>query len=548
MEEDSKLYRSIYANAKFERNDIAPSPKAKLFDSVIIDDKESDRIPLKVEFIYDLQGMKGAYCSYEGQVINWTNAIFYKCQKKDLLTNEKEKALKETLNNVREYFSRMIRVKHTDLSSIGFKPETDHGVTIQIATYNTTTIGQSGITSYIKKTEMPCRSVITFATDFIPTAAENYDTDERFFFNVCVHELIHSIGFSRSFYESWVDKSTGMKYDDSFFKFRRGEYQKEFLQLCTPKAKEVAQKRFNKTKDQYGNPFCLEIEDLGGQGTQYVHPKATIFRQELMSGIASYDNVLSEVVLAIIDDMGWYTVNWSMAEPLAWGAKELLSAEELSRFTEKPAWKNLPESYLCHNTKYAVGHDYKSYGKCSGVDYNIVKDELELKKFGDLYIPDDGFISYNSPFDYTALKIFNNTCGKGKWAFVNEMGTNGTCLNGEISGDKFLVKYNNEEIECETGKKIGEWVCPDPKVIQKIDEFLNKEPYDYGHVKLYGEDHMSNAANSAISIFVVIVVLVVIVLVIWFFVNRKSFMARLCCCINSNDKEGTVGDDLLNII
>lgn len=535
MEEDTEMYKRMPPGATFKRNDVLPPKQAKAL-LVRVDDKESDRAPINIQVRYDLYSKKGCYCKNVGDVINWSEAINYECTQNDILTPVKEKALRDTLSNLQMYFKGMLNVRHTDVTDTvpGISSSSDHLITISTATFATTTLGFSQLKQYHKKTLRPVGSAITFSVAYLPTEAQNYDTKERFFFNLCVHEVMHSLGLVDFLYPHYIDKSTGMPYEKAKVTFKRSGINKNYHALCTPKAVEVAQRRFGRTTDKFGNKLCLEIEDLGGLGTVFAHPKATIYRQDLMAGIASHDSVLSEVVLSILEDMGWYTVNWSMAEPMTWGAKELLTEEELGNFTEKPAWKSIPKSYLCDNTKYATGHDFKSHGQCSGFDYDINQDILKLRQYLNLYIPSNYFISRNSPFDYLPIKNFENICGEGKWAFVNAEATSSICLSGRFDSDSFIVEYQGEEYECASeGDLINNtWVCPDPKQIKKIDDFLNTKPHDYGHVELYGETHMQN--EEVIKVIIIAGAVIALIIAI--------FIVICCCCIKQKQPDDVIGD------
>ena len=547
MKEDTEKYKRMFKDIDFENDDEKiPKRGTRGAGLVIIDDKESERTPIVIEIKYNFDEYKDEVCKKVGQVINWSEAINYTCKKEDIFDENKEKALKETMESVTSYFSRILKVKHDRLSISNLprlapsNPKADHVIEVTVATFSTTTLGSSKMMIRDYFTSRPLVSQIVFCSSFLPTVAENKNTDERYFFNVCVHETIHSIGFKSSLFNEWVDKSTGLRYKNPIKKFTRGQYNKVFTSLCTPKAKEVVQRRFGRTTDKYGNELCLELEDNGGSGTELSHPKSTLFRQDLMVGIASHDSVLSEIVLSVLDDMGWYTVNWSMAEQMIWGAKEFVSDEEFKNMIEKPAWKNLPKSYITKPGEINIGIDYKSYGSYEGITYNRTTDIYNITQYGDLYLPDDNIIGRNIVYDHVPLQNFDNTCGKDEWAFVNENRTNATCLKGIFDSGKFIVEINGDKQECKLGNKVGEWMCPDPEKIKKIDDYLKQPPHDYGHVKLYGENGMRNSTKIGIYVGCSCVVLLIIVGISIWYCCFKHHWLRCCCC---KSKQGFNTDD-----
>lgn len=63
----------------------------------------------------------------------------------------------------------------------------------------------------------------------------------------------------------------------------------------------------------------IELEDYGGSGTAGSHWEKRILHNEYMTGIASRNPVYSKFTLALFEDMGYYKVNWTVAEPLKFG-------------------------------------------------------------------------------------------------------------------------------------------------------------------------------------------------------------------------------------
>ena len=77
-----------------------------------------------------------------------------------------------------------------------------------------------------------------------------------------------------------------------------------------------------KVKEWSGCPTAvgMEIEDEGGVGTAGSHwerRNAGHWRGSYMTGMGS--GVLDAMTLAMFQDSGQYTVNWSAAEPMVWG-------------------------------------------------------------------------------------------------------------------------------------------------------------------------------------------------------------------------------------
>ena len=46
---------------------------------------------------------------------------------------------------------------------------------------------------------------------------------------------------------------------------------------------------------------------------------ASLLQNEAMTGVFTFDPVFSRLSLAVMEDSGWYTVDYSSASPLLWG-------------------------------------------------------------------------------------------------------------------------------------------------------------------------------------------------------------------------------------
>ena len=84
--------------------------------------------------------------------------------------------------------------------------------------------------------------------------------------------------------------------------------------LVTPKVKEEARQHFNCNTLE-----GAELENQGGKGTALAHLEKRLFENEGMTGIFTHNSVFSRLTLAVMEDTGWYKVNYQLAEPLQWG-------------------------------------------------------------------------------------------------------------------------------------------------------------------------------------------------------------------------------------
>ncbi|KAF5214102.1 hypothetical protein ECC02_013334 [Trypanosoma cruzi] len=146
-------------------------------------------------------------------------------------------------------------------------------------------------------------------TDLRPyIGAMNFDlkcmTDTAWSVRVAAHEIAHALGFSK---DSMVEKSLVKKRERSV----RGTHRRMVA------GKHVQEK----AKAHFGCDSLegMELEDEDGPREKAIlHWKGRHARDELMAPAigAGYYTALTMVVFA---DMGYYRVNWRMAEPMSWG-------------------------------------------------------------------------------------------------------------------------------------------------------------------------------------------------------------------------------------
>lgn len=176
--------------------------------------------------------------------------------------------------------------------------------------------------------------------------------------------MIHALGFSSQLFQNFLNRETGQRWGSSFplTKYINPKYpHKEFTILQTPMAHKYASKRFGKKEFAPGIKMGIELEDGGSSGTKGHHPEKRVYHSEVFSGqIDHFPQYLSDLSLCLIEDMGWYSVNFSLAEELPYGNKELMENE---KFPTDPPLSVFPKHYLGNSeTIFGCTYDYKSIG------------------------------------------------------------------------------------------------------------------------------------------------------------------------------------------
>ncbi|XP_039281797.1 leishmanolysin-like peptidase isoform X2 [Nilaparvata lugens] len=155
------------------------------------------------------------------------------------------------------------------------------------------------------------------------------------------HEILHALGFSVSLFAFYRDKDgqpltpredNGKPLLNEFLQARQwsdrvirkvtrdnwtvfgGAVRRQVQVMVTPRVVAEVRQHFNCSTLE-----GAELEDQGEEGTALTHWEKRVFENEAMTGTHTQNPVYSRLTLALMEDTGWYTANYSMAQPLAWG-------------------------------------------------------------------------------------------------------------------------------------------------------------------------------------------------------------------------------------
>eukprot|EP00743_Colponemidia_sp_Colp-15_P010577 GILK01011667.1.p1 GENE.GILK01011667.1~~GILK01011667.1.p1 ORF type:complete len:706 (+),score=76.99 GILK01011667.1:163-2118(+) len=85
-------------------------------------------------------------------------------------------------------------------------------------------------------------------------------------------------------------------------------------QIVTPTVQQVVRQQFN--CESLGG---ADLEAQGGDGSRLAHWERRVFGSEYMTATNTPNPVFSMLTLALFQDSGWYQVDMTKAQPLAWG-------------------------------------------------------------------------------------------------------------------------------------------------------------------------------------------------------------------------------------
>jgi hypothetical protein len=284
------------------------------------------------------------------------------------------------LKNLENYISRLLKV-HPEpdpmlITSVDDIPidvhrfEADLVIAIAVRPFSAGSkmLGAAFPVAYSRFGDRPGVGGMYLNSAEIPKVVQSENSLERLFFTVAFHEIVHVLGFMGNSVSHWLDKTTGEPYNTTIVStYRDPVYSKTYRILHTPSLHNFVSDRYGIEEFAPGIPAGIEIEDGGGGGTAGSHPEARVYGAEVMCGIFVGYVSISNLTLAALDDMGWYEVNFSMAEPYSWGDGRSMLMAPLTGFPRHAPQLAYPRHYLCweNNANGQCNHDYRSKAYCS---------------------------------------------------------------------------------------------------------------------------------------------------------------------------------------
>lgn len=561
------LHDHLQANVKIEK--VSAESNQELL--------EQEYHPIRIHF--DMSGFlereDSKMCKRVGQTVSWEFGTL-KCTKNDLMDDDKMKVLSETLDNLGKYISKLVSVKRS-VNPINVKPFRDFNVsekkyftdlvvcvTLRPFEPEKKTLGAA----FCTKTGVEGRPILSgmyINPSYIPNETQNELSLKKTFFHTLFHELIHSMGFSSSMFPLWINKETGKKYNPfPLQKYTNPKYpSKVFSILQTPAARKFIYDRFGITEFAPGVKSGIELEDGGGSGVVLSHPESRVYLSEVMCGIFVGYCYVSKLTLAVLDDMGWYQVNYSMADLYPWGDGRSLGKQHLSNFINSPPQIAYPKHYLCWDDTPAsiCNYDHLSKGYCSpnetfDCDKNNEDYRCKIKMFANP--KNQKLWGSRSEFDYLFFKVPNVSLrcddesnnniktddeyyGKESMCAMSTITSNNPvpkcykmiCTNqnqlniyvGNVSKQCF-----NENQEITFDNYQGKIICPNPNIICNMKSFFKLPKTDLSELPKINQTETQSKIN-------------IINLCKLMFVFIEISICCFCCIINISENRDN--DDYL---
>lgn len=187
---------------------------------------------------------------------------------------------------------------------------------------------------------------------------------------VGIHELTHALGFSSTFYSSYVNPISQQPYPASATIQQRSgtsvagaPFVVNVTKIVTPNVISFSQDHFACTSVD-----GIELEDIGGAGTAGSHWEARVTGNEYMTGFVNPLMPVSTLTLSLLSDMGWYLVDFSLAEYWGWGRG--LGCGFLDPQCSS-SWPQFP-GYWCERQTRGCSPDRTAKGECALFQYSQI--------------------------------------------------------------------------------------------------------------------------------------------------------------------------------
>ena len=418
----------------------------------------ASRAPIQIDFDFSALSMDSTdmlVCRYKGQVVQW-NGQTRICQKGDVVNSSlKLEVVEKTMENVGSFLTKRLNVTTVsfpfDLQPMEefVVPEkevqTDLYVIITARPFGlgSTTVASAIIGATESGEGRPVQGAIVINWQQVPAEAQDESSQKRSFFLTCLHEMIHVLGVSTSLMPTWKNKTSGKPYDIIYTKYNVDRYPyKAFSILQTPKIHEFAVERFGVEHFTTAVDAGVELEDSAETGAATSHPEARVYIDDFFVSTAIGPNRLTKLPFAILDDTGWYDVNYDGLETSAWGLGESMRMPKISNFTTESAALVFPSHYLCSVEEIGsdvCSYDFTSVAFCKGskVDCeNPQSDEDEEFCRMRAFI-DPGNTGYRGPSQPHDFILYKAPYSNGYCADITRNGDS-SLKAGEIYGGESL--------------------------------------------------------------------------------------------------------------
>jgi len=368
------------------------------------------------------------------------------CEEKDVLTSTKAKFITDIMLPVVNWFASVVKVQRVDETIVIPKDAVPLGCAdhLLLPEY----YSKSGIRStdliLIVTGRPTVTNTVAWASECAadqtgrpvfghinidPGELENFENQKQYIYKVLLHELTHVIGFN-SYKFPYFRDANGQPYKS----VTRNQVinGKKISKIITPKVLAAAREHFG----------CNEMDGVtledGGDGTTHdSHWEKRLFRNEYMTGSSDHTAVISKISLALLEDSGWYRVEYDHAEDLEWGRGMGCSFVN-ARCSE---WDDRKGYFCTQPGAKGCTTDRSAMGYC-----NLIRHRSELPT-AVRYFPDPHFGGSDSLADFCpyVAAYANGVCSDSRNqpespVFGEHFGEDSKCFESSLVKDGFWKK------------------------------------------------------------------------------------------------------------
>lgn len=259
-------------------------------------------------------------------------------------------------------------------------------------------------------TMRPVTGRVTFNPNhFSSSGQENFND----VFSTTIHEVYHILGLNPFLYQYFYNRQTG-KIRPTSEVYKTDTTDDYPTRIITPKVVEVAREHFG-----CDTITGVPMENNGGSGSVGAHWEKNFLMNDFMVAILTPHSVISKFTLALMEDTGWYKVNYNYSEPLFFGRNkgcEFVKKNECHIYG-KTCTELETEAFGCH-------YDYQFKTYCAK----------------NTFMDDCKFYTYADNFNMDCRRTKDTLTEKSK-AIKEFFGPFGRCFHTEITEESTKIRH-----------------------------------------------------------------------------------------------------------
>ncbi|EFA77876.1 hypothetical protein PPL_09376 [Heterostelium album PN500] len=272
-------------------------------------------------------------------------------------------------------------------------------------------------------------------------------------YRILLHEVTHSIGFSKKLFQFYINRLTGKKYVNVTTKSTTnglspsGEsFQYTSQSITTPSVRTVVANHFNCDEQ---NGAELENIDNNSSGIVGSHWKSTKFGEELMLTNTMPISPFTNLTLALLYDSGWYgLINLDKIESTNWGkGKGCYFANQTCSMS---TW-NYTGYWPAENNKVGCSASRSGMGMASWTEHSRNLPVYQ-QHWSNSTIGGNGGAEFDyCPFSKTSIFCFDTSQSNSSNNFFDDRGDRHLCFDQIINSNNSLdyIQMGCREYRCE---------------------------------------------------------------------------------------------------